>query len=507
MKKIYEISAEDVERLICSDFLLECRNNFIKSLPKKNKFDSDVTILIQAYNRIEKTKECVESVLRYTNDVSYDLLLIDNGSTDGTFEYFQSIKYDKIRIIHFDKNISSSYPVNYYDLTWLSNYFVILGNDIVVTQNWLKNLLTIAKSDDRIGMVNPVSSNVSNLQSVNLLFSSIDEMHVKAENYNVSDSAKWHERIRLITIGTLYKKECLYAIGWPVCDVGFWHDFIDDDISFRVRRAGYKIILAKDTWIHHNHDVWNLENKDSKEFQKSLEVGRRNFRDKYFGIDAWDDVNNFINEIIPSIVEPSDSNNCSILGIDVKCGTPILEIKNHLRSMSVFNPECCAVTSEGKYFIDLQTVCGADNVVSCTIDNTIRYFPLETFDYIIVGNCINEYSETYDVIKMLYSLLKKDGQMFLYLKNTNDIFTLLNSFGYRNIKTKTYAYNITPESFIEDLGVMGISSTFVSAIMNDNVPNEYIDEINRRINFYSEDNSEEVILRLMADKFVFSIIK
>ena len=115
--------------------------------------------------------------------------------------------------------------------------------------------------------------------------------------------------------------------------------------------------------------------------------------------------------------------------------------------------------------------------------------------------------KTYDIINMLYSLLKKDGQMFLYLKNTNDIFTLLNSFGYRHIKTKTYAYNITPESFIEDLGVMGISSTFVSAIMNDNVPNEYIDEINRRINFYSEDNSEEVVLRLMADKFVFSIIK
>lgn len=506
-KMIYEIDVLNGEKAVVTDDLYWGRKNMVNSVPKDRQMDSDVTILVQAYNRVEKTKECINSILRYTKDVNYDLLLIDNGSTDDTFEYFKSIDYEKVRIIHLNKNISSSYPIYFYDLLWVSKYFVCLGNDIIVTSNWLKNLITIAESDDKIGMVNPVSSNVSNFQSIDFSFNSIKEMQEKAEKYNISDPTKWHERIRLITIGTLYKKECLYAIGWPINDIGFFHDFIDDDITFRIRRAGYKAILAKDTWVHHNHDVWNLENKDIKEFQKSLEIGRQNFRDKYFGIDAWDDVNVFINEIIPSIVEPSDSNNCSILGIDVKCGTPILEIKNHLRSMSIFNPECCAVTSEGKYYIDLQTVCGADNVVSCTIDNTIRYFSRESFDYIIIGNCINEYPETYELINMLYSLLKKGGQLFIYLKNTNDIFSFLNIIGYRDVRCNSYAYSITVELFMKDLKNIGISPELIGTIPYNNIPSEYINEVNKRINMFVEKDWEETRLRLITDRFVFSIIK
>ena len=53
------------------------------------KIQSDVTIVIQAYNQLEKLKRCVESVLEYTENIDYDLLLIDNGSEAEVFEYFK----------------------------------------------------------------------------------------------------------------------------------------------------------------------------------------------------------------------------------------------------------------------------------------------------------------------------------------------------------------------------------------------------------------------------------
>ena len=41
---------------------------------------AEVSIIIQAYNRLEKTKRCVESVIKYTGSVDYELILLDNGS-------------------------------------------------------------------------------------------------------------------------------------------------------------------------------------------------------------------------------------------------------------------------------------------------------------------------------------------------------------------------------------------------------------------------------------------
>ena len=506
-KIIYEYNIPDYKQDTSYDDLYSARSIVSKTSGIINPFDSEVTILVQAYNRIEKTKECIENLLKYTTGVNYDLLLIDNGSTDDTFEYFKSIPYDKVQIIHITNNITAAFSWNFIELKMISDYLVILANDIIVTPNWLSNLLTAAKSDPRIGMVNPISSNVSNLQELSFEFSSIEDMQKKANKLNITDPTKWHERLRLITLGSLFKKECLYAIGLPVADLGFFHDFADDDITFKIRRHGYKAILAKDTWIHHNHDFRNMEDKDPAEFQRSLDMGRKNFQDKYYGVDAWEDVNNYIPEIIPKIKIPYDKSNCSILGVDVKCGTPILEIKNHIRSFGAFDATCCAITSEGKYFIDLQTVCGTDNVFACSPENAFGYLPQDYFDYIIIGNGVNEYPEPYKVIKSVYSLLKKGGQMFIYLKNTFDIYAFLNVIGYKQVLPPTNAYNISIDSFVNVLKGMDICPNIVGTVPYNNIPNEYINEVNKRTGLFVKEAWEESKVRLVCDKYAFVINK
>ena len=162
-------------------------------------------------------------------------------------------------------------------------------------------MLRCAESDPRIGMVNPVSSNVSNFQNVEFAFASLEEMQRKAAEHNVSDPRKWHERLRLVTLGTLYKRECLDMIG--KADYGFFHDFVDDDLTFRVRRAGYKAILVRDVFVHHDHDL--MKDRDPDEFRESLEKGRLNFKEKYFGVDAWDDASNY-EPVMMSLVNPEE---------------------------------------------------------------------------------------------------------------------------------------------------------------------------------------------------------
>lgn len=465
------------------------------------KSNADASIIIVAYNRIEVTKECIDSVLRNTNEIKYKLILVFNRNEkeDGFIEFFNSVNYNDKVVIEIPENLGAPYAYRKISQYIEGKYIIHLPNDVIVTPNWLSNLIKCAESDDRIGMVNPVSSNVSNYQQVDLKFNNNDEMQIAAGKYNVSDPLKWFERMRLITLGTLFTRECLSAVGY-IFDIGFTHDFGDDDISFRVRRAGYKAVLATDTWVHHSH-----ENTGRKFYD--LESGRKCFRDKYFGIDAWNDVNNYIPEVTNILEKPSETNEIAILGVDVKCGTPILEIKNKLRSFEIFEPESCAITSEGKYFIDLQTVCGADNVLAGSPDAISSEFEPGSFDYIIIGNNINEYPEPLKLLKKIYSLLKKGGQMFIYLKNTFDVYSFLNVIGFSQVMQASCSYNISVERFVELLDSNKIPAELISCIPYTDIPNEYIAEVNNRGAMFVKENIGITQTKLTCDKFLFKLSK
>ncbi len=377
---------------------------------------AEVTLVVVAYNRVDKTKRCVESILAHTKDIDYNLILIDNGSEDNTLAYFQSVPFEKKKIIRITKNIGGMMPFTYMDFQDIGEYMVFIANDLVLTENWLKNLLICVKSDSRIGMVVPFSSNCSNYQGVNLPFATEKEMQEKASAFNQSDPKKWQERLRLITLAPLFRKEALFAIGFPLFDPAFFHDFADDDVTFRVRRMGYKAMLAGDTWIHHDHHRQIAGDKDLVELQQSLAAGRLIFKEKWHGIDAWEDVNNFYLDILPYL-SFEKAENLQMLGIDVRCGTPLLDVKNHLKSFGAENLEISAFTQEYKYAPDLETVCNG-KVVCDRITFIKEHFLENQFNYIVIGNPIEKYKDPEVLIPEIFSLVKKGGLMILSLEES-----------------------------------------------------------------------------------------
>ncbi len=508
MHEIYEINIDTNTYSGEAASLYKERIKVSELVASSKKYSSEVSIVVTAYNRLDKTKECVESVLKYSQNVDFDLILVDNGSSDDTFEYFKSVPHNKVRIVRITKNVDQRFALCCIELNWISQYVVLVPNDIIVTENWLYNLLAVAKSDPKIGMVNPVCSNVSNLQQVDLDFQSREEMQKKAAAYNKTDPAKWHERLRLITLGTLFKTACLYAVGMPLFDVGFVHDFADDDITFRVRRAGYKAVLAGDTWIHHNHDFRNMEDKDPQKFMETLQAGRSYFKEKYYGIDAWDDVNDYIcNYLSDSITPPVKKENVKILGIETKCGTPALDIKNVIRRYGIYNAQISAFTSDAKYYTDLKTICEG-NVVCANIELLRSSFQPDHFDYIIIHKNINEFNNYEEVIETALSLLKKGGQLFLPLKNVYDVNALLLMFGY-NDQTSANAFALSEEQFVQQVKKLGAKAAHKVAVIPYQVPEDVMEFINLLVDSSKEASisTQKLVGNLLTEKSFFKIIK
>lgn len=482
--------------------LHESRSNYLKSSNAEEKFEA--TVAVVGFNRLEKTKECVESLLKYTTDVRYKLVLVDNGSSDGTLEYFEKVDCPDKLIISITKNIGSSYPTRHVLQHFEGDYIVFLANDLIVTSNWLSNLIKCAKSDYKIGLVQPVSSNVSNNQQVNLEYSNRLQMQEEAKKYNVSDPRKWHERVRIITLGNLITRECLTTLG-SLFDAGFFHDFVDDDLAFRIRRAGYKVILAKDTWIHHNHNFREYEDKNKELYIENLRNGKYNFSQKYYGIDAWEDTNNFEYSMISMIKAPKRARIINVLGIDVKCGTPILEIKNKLRGFGIFNTRLSAYPQDAKYFLDLKTIC--EGVVKCDrIDYLSSNFMSERFDYIMLGNPINLYREPYKLLQDIINLSGSEGQIIIKLRNTFDYKTLVNILGQKQVYDENSGLHISLEELNKWIVEMGYTICELKGESDINPDNgDYLRGIVKRV---IDSKDEDAVYNNIAVKdYIISITK
>lgn len=457
--KIIEINTDGCQSVKVGDGLFENRTAVVDLM--QQSIPAEVTIVIPAYGRLEKTKRCVDSVLKYTKGIDYELVLIDNGSTDDTLEYFQSVPWERKTILHISQNMGSMYPSLLLGLKDFGKYICSLANDIIVTENWLKNLLVCMDSDPKIGMVVPVSSNVSNLQEVNLSYKTYHDMQAVAARFNRSDPQLWENRLRLITPAALYRKEILLALGWPLNDVGFFHDFADDDISFAIRRMGYRTVLAGDTWVCHDHDFRHGEGKNPEEFARSLNIGRDNFREKYFGVDAWDDVNNYYIPYLPRFPNPKATKNARILGVDVRCGTPILDVKNWLRKSSVFDTELSAFTQDPKYWLDLKTICAG--TVACDREEFLSdAYQREYFDYVIADRPLNRYHEPQKIMNDLFSLCKKGGIVSCKLKNAFSFQEYVHLLGQWNVYDSEFSYNFPVDTVNTVLQKFGTVKTLIS---------------------------------------------
>ena len=383
-----------------------------------DSFPYEVSVVVVAFNKLDYTKACIESILQHTDftKLKCEFITIDNGSTDGTNEYFHSLTHEKK--IHFKVNSVRSLNLCI-ESAAEGRFLAFVSNDVIVTHNWLENLLACIRSDSRIAMVVPTTVNVSNLQTIPVSYESLIEMHEFARRHNVSDPAKWEERARLCPPVSLIRMSAVNELG---CVDRYFHfgEFGDDDFSLRCRRGGYKQILCKDTFVHHFGSVTTGE---AQKKQDSLRVSRKLFIEKH-GVDPWDhDYCYDGNAVTAFNIESKDGVN--ILGIDSCYGSTPLQIKNLLRERGNHGTTVYNFTCDSRFIDDLKSVmsdhfCYNENIyaVQCA-------FEAIGFDYIYVAPKAERYEDIVHLMKILYKRLKIGGKLLCKVSNPYHITNIL----------------------------------------------------------------------------------
>ena len=100
----------------------------------------DVSVIIVNYNTLELTKNTIESVFEKTIEVSYEIILVDNASTDGSVEFFENNYKDKIILIKNNENLGFGRANNKGIEIAKGKYIFLLNSDTLLINNAIKIL-------------------------------------------------------------------------------------------------------------------------------------------------------------------------------------------------------------------------------------------------------------------------------------------------------------------------------------------------------------------------------
>lgn len=340
-------------------------NSYIEEAENTGVYKYDLTIALLAYNHLDYTKICLESIFRnLPKDISIELLLVNHGSSDGTKEYFESIADAKVLNIA----INGALPGVRHG-AYQGQYVLNISNDTVITENAIQNIYDYIRNHKECGWAVPATPNVSNLQSIPVEYKDADGLQEFAHRNNSYDERKHEQRVRLcnpidIMRGSIEIKvlEDMYIELY--CTDNQWLCFPDDKISLWMRRHGYKQTLLKDSYCHHFGSITiRNEEKELNEMTTKYMNARIEFF-KAFGIDPWGtgfcyDYNLFEKYKIPFI------DNASILGINCGLGSNPLKIGERLKEIGATGSTICNCVQEQRYFDDLK---GVSDCVYCFTD-------------------------------------------------------------------------------------------------------------------------------------------
>ena len=116
---------------------------------------ASVSIIIPVFNNVEFTMRCIESIHLRVRDQKYEIIVVDNGSTDGTHDYLRDLssKNSRVKYLQNETNVGFVEACNIGAKSAQGKYILLLNNDTQVNENWLEALIDFAERTPNCGAV------------------------------------------------------------------------------------------------------------------------------------------------------------------------------------------------------------------------------------------------------------------------------------------------------------------------------------------------------------------
>jgi GT2 family glycosyltransferase len=225
-------------------------SEFIKNLPS-------VSLVIVNFNGQKVLKQCLHTLLK-TNYLNYEIIIVDNASTDGSLEEIEKIfgSNPKIKLVKNQKNVGHSEGCNIGAKISNGRFLVFLDSDVEFeSENWLLELVKVMENDITVGLAQAKIVLSEDKTRLDCVCVAIDALGTWAANYGSrGDRLKKNFELMAASSGCcIIRKEVFDNSG------GFDNDYFiyddDTDLSLRLRIMGYRNLFIPSAEVIHRSGV------------------------------------------------------------------------------------------------------------------------------------------------------------------------------------------------------------------------------------------------------------
>ncbi len=216
------------------------------------------SILILNYNGKQHLQKCLLAIPAFTK-VPHEIIVIDNGSTDGSQAYLRTAGVRNLTVVENAENIGCP-PARAQGMALAKgDYVVLLDNDTIVTAGWLTRLIDHCENDPKIGLLGPSTNYISGPQRVpGVKYTDTQALAGIASQMATHFEGVLQPTTRLVGFCMFIRRAVVDKIG--CCDASFGkYGFEDDDYSWRAALAGFDLFIARDVFIHHTGNSGHVD--------------------------------------------------------------------------------------------------------------------------------------------------------------------------------------------------------------------------------------------------------
>jgi GT2 family glycosyltransferase len=212
------------------------------------------TVIVTNYNGLKYLDPCFESLFAQEVKGGFEVLLVDNGSTDGSTSYVRE-RWPQVTVVDAGANLGFAAGSNLGMRLAKGKYIVLLNPDTRVQPGWLQALIEATRWQDNVGAVTSKlvfmadPGEIQNAGSLLLSDGSGADRGFHQQDHGQFDSRE--EVFGACGAAVLYRREMLEDVG--MFDETFFNYYEDTDLSWRMRLRGWKVIYEPRAVVHHVH--------------------------------------------------------------------------------------------------------------------------------------------------------------------------------------------------------------------------------------------------------------